>query len=190
MSKSERARHRAGLIMAARLHRLRAAQHLAAVGLFPGQDRAIEILDARGALTMSELADALKVRAPTASKTAARLAAQGLLQRAGEPTDGRVVRVVLTEAGKGVARQLDALSRALEDELTRDLDGKDRKRLRKLLRRVAMTLSGLTGARSNLSPPRPKSWIRKRRKKAEPAPLKKVTTAGSDAAMRQGGGIP
>jgi DNA-binding MarR family transcriptional regulator len=138
------------LVLAARLHRLRASQLLSETGLFPGQETVLSLLSEHRDLAMGDLASALHVRPPTASKTVARLAAQGLVERSAGGGDARVVRVALTGAGKALTDQIRQISEALEDELVRELDGKDRKRLRKLLRKSAASLGRLTGSISEM----------------------------------------
>ena len=86
------------------------------------------------------------MRPPTASKTVSRLSALKLVERHTEPGDARVVRVKLTKEGKRKAAAIDALWDEVEAELLEDFDNKDRKRLRKLLRRAAKNLAGITGA--------------------------------------------
>jgi DNA-binding MarR family transcriptional regulator len=134
------------LILAARLHRLRAAQLYASIGLFPGQESVIATLANRGEMAMGDLAAALHVRPPTISKTIARLAAQDLVHRLSGSADGRVVRVGLTESGLKIAALIGERAEMLESELTAALDGKDRKRLRKLLRRSATALAKSAGS--------------------------------------------
>lgn len=126
---------------AARLHRSLVARKLSILGLYPGQEQVLKVLGDGGDMTMGDLAGALRVRPPTASKTVGRLAAQGLVERRnGGSGDGRLVRVGLTEAGTAKATALDDLWFAAEDEMLADLDGKDVRRLRKLLRRIEKTL--------------------------------------------------
>lgn len=126
---------------AARLHRALVARKLAILGLYPGQEQVLKILSDGGDMTMGELAAALRVRPPTASKTVGRLAAQGLLERRnGSAGDGRLVRVGLTQAGTEKAAAIDDLWFAAEDETLADFDDRDVKRLRKLLRRIEKTL--------------------------------------------------
>jgi DNA-binding MarR family transcriptional regulator len=130
------------LIHAARLHRARTARLLEGLGLFPGQEQVFEALASRDTMTMSELADILRVRPPTASKTIARLSGLGLVERRATDGDGRVVRVALTETGREKAKAIEGLALDIEAEVTANLDGKDRKRLRKLLKRVEKGLKG------------------------------------------------
>lgn len=132
---------------AARLQRALAARHLAELGLFPGQETVLKLLLDSDGRTMTELAGALRVRPPTASKTVGRLSAQGLLTRraAGGEGDGRLVRVHLTDEGRTRAAAIDGIWDAIEDAMSDGLDGKDRKRLRKLLRKVEKNLAARLG---------------------------------------------
>lgn len=129
------------LLHAARLHRARTARLLAEIGLFPGQEQVLTLLAAEDGRTMSDLAANLRVRPPTASKTVARLAAQGLVERRATNGDGRVVRVGLTEEGARRATAVDAVWNEIETEMVADLDLKERRRLRKLLRKVGRNVS-------------------------------------------------
>ncbi|HZB62708.1 MAG TPA: MarR family winged helix-turn-helix transcriptional regulator [Microvirga sp.] len=135
------------LVQASRLHRSRTGDKLSELGLFAGQEQVLQALaDSTGPMTMGELATILRVRPPTASKTVSRLASLKLVERHTEPDDARVVRVKLTKEGKRKAAAIEALWNEVEAELLAGFDNKDRKRLRKLLRRAAKNLAGLTGA--------------------------------------------
>jgi DNA-binding MarR family transcriptional regulator len=125
------------LVQAARLHRSRMGDKLAELGLFAGQEQVLQALAASGLMTMGELAGLLRVRPPTASKTVSRLAAMSLVERHAEPDDARVVRVKLTEAGLAKAQAIDHLWGEVERELLDGFESKERRRLRKSLRRVA-----------------------------------------------------
>jgi len=134
------------LVQASRLHRSRTGDKLSELGLFAGQEQVLQALGTSGPMTMGELAAILRVRPPTASKTVSRLSALKLVERHTEPGDARVVRVKLTKEGKRKAAAIDDLWDEVEGELLQGFDNKDRKRLRKLLRRAAKNLAGLTGA--------------------------------------------
>ncbi|MGA0532993.1 MarR family winged helix-turn-helix transcriptional regulator [Hansschlegelia sp. KR7-227] len=133
------------LLHAARLHRVRSAQLLTEIGLFPGQEQVLTLLAAENGRTMSELAAELRVRPPTASKTVARLAAQGLVERRTSNGDGRMVRVELTDEGRRRAAAVEDIWQTLEREAVDDLDGKDKKRLRKLLRKIGRNVTTRLG---------------------------------------------
>ncbi|RDJ22472.1 MarR family transcriptional regulator [Bosea caraganae] len=128
------------LLVAARLHRSRMGERLNALGLFPGQEQALKALQP-APMTMGELATLLRVKPPTVSKTIGRLSLQGLVTREGGGRDGRLVQVALTETGQKTAAALDAVWNQVEDELLEKLDAKERKQLRKLLRKASKGLS-------------------------------------------------
>lgn len=133
------------LTLAARMHRARMAELLSGLDLYPGQEQALQFLSQHEAPTMGELADALNVKAPTISKTIARLSQQNLVERKVGENDGRLVRVGLTPIGRERASALAGLAEQIEQDLTRGLDGKDRKRLRRLLRKAAKNLARASG---------------------------------------------
>lgn len=130
---------------AARLHRALVARKLAMVGLYPGQEQVLKALAAGEVATMGDLAAALRIRPPTASKTIARLSAQGLVERRSTGADGRLVHVGLTDAGRAKAEAIDDIWFAVEDEMIGEFDPKERKRLRKLLRRLEKALGAHGG---------------------------------------------
>jgi DNA-binding MarR family transcriptional regulator len=134
------------LIHAARLHRARINGRLADLGLFAGQEQVLQVLTTTEALTITQLADALRVRPPTVSKMITRLAMVGLTERHGGPDDARVVQVRLTQEGRRKAAAVAGLWDEVEDELLIGLDAKERRRLRKLLRKVAKNLAEAIGA--------------------------------------------
>jgi len=138
----------AQLIQSARLHRARTAQLLKDLGLFPGQERVLQLLATHDSLTMGDLAAALKVRPPTISKTIGRLSAQGLVARHGSDGDARVVQVRLTDEGRERSSMILSIWEKIEDEMSAELDGKDRRRLRKMLKRLNRNLSAAVGAES------------------------------------------
>jgi DNA-binding MarR family transcriptional regulator len=75
-----------------------------------------------------------------------RLAMVGLTERHGGPDDARVVQVRLTQEGRRKAAAVAGLWDEVEDELLIGLDAKERRRLRKLLRKVAKNLAEAIGA--------------------------------------------
>lgn len=131
---------------AARQHRALTAEALHDLGLFPGQEQALLLLARGEAQTVGDLAEALKVRPPTVSKTLQRLAAQKLVERRDHDGDARKSSVHLTKEGARRASTLASRMEAVERSLVASLEGKDERRLRKLLRRVARSMdSGKDG---------------------------------------------
>jgi DNA-binding MarR family transcriptional regulator len=128
------------LIVTARRHRARQGALLADLGLFPGQDQVLRALLVQDGMTMSEIAAELQVRPPTASKMAARMGAEGLVERRSSSGDARLVMIHITDAGRALADKLLAISRQLERQLLADMDDKDARRLRRLLKRASRNL--------------------------------------------------
>jgi DNA-binding MarR family transcriptional regulator len=137
------------LAQAARLHRFYLNEKLTGMGLFAGQEQVLQVLDSQGAITMSALAAALRVRVPTASKAVTRLAALGFVGRLSERLSGaadrRTVRVKLTRKGKAAAARIHALWDEVEADMMAEFDPKDSKRLRKLLLGAATNLATALG---------------------------------------------
>jgi DNA-binding MarR family transcriptional regulator len=128
------------LTLAARRHRARHAAMLAGIGLFPGQDQVLLALLRQDGLTMGEVADELSIRPPTASKMAARMGAQGLVERRNGATDARLVTIHITDEGRALADTILRIARKLEKRMLAGLDDKDERRLRRLLRKAARNL--------------------------------------------------
>jgi DNA-binding MarR family transcriptional regulator len=82
-----------------------------------------QVMD-RGSLSMSELAIARNVALNTATSLVDRLVAAGLVERRGDPSDRRVVRVAATARGRELVERLRRVRRAaigrLLDELGDD----------------------------------------------------------------------
>jgi DNA-binding MarR family transcriptional regulator len=129
------------LTQAARLHRTHLNMKLAELGLFAGQEQVLDTVNGYGALTISELAAMLRVRAPTASKMVTRLTALGFVQRDPGRKDARTVRVRLTRKGRMVVTRLQGLWDEVERDLLKDLSSTEQRQLQELLLRVAMNFS-------------------------------------------------
>jgi DNA-binding MarR family transcriptional regulator len=130
------------LTLAARRHRARQAAMLAEIGLFPGQDQVLLALLRRDGLTMGEVAEELSIRPPTASKMAARMGAQGLVERRNASDDARLVTIHITVQGRALADAIRRIARKIEKQMLAGLDDKDERRLRRLLRKAARNLNG------------------------------------------------
>ena len=78
-------------------HRLRAEGR---PGLSWSQESVISLLDRKGQVTVSELARAEGVRSQSMGSTVASLAAEDLVHREPDPSDGRQTLVSLTEKGR------------------------------------------------------------------------------------------
>lgn len=85
-------------------------------GLTPSLQSALAVVDARGPLTLGELATVEQVSPPTTTRIVAKLEEMGLVARTPDPVDRRITRVDVTAEGH---RQL-AESRERRDAWLRD----------------------------------------------------------------------
>lgn len=79
---------------------------------------ALSVIVFGGPITLGRLAEAERVRPPTMTRTVQGLEAAGLVRRAADPDDGRVVNVRATRRGESVlhaarARRVTALAKGL-----------------------------------------------------------------------------
>lgn len=68
-------------------------------GLTPSQQSALAAIECNGPLTLGALADHERVSPPTVTRVVGILEAEGLVTRAPDPTDRRVVHVAVTRKG-------------------------------------------------------------------------------------------
>lgn len=87
------------LLRVAKLTRTHVELAVRVADLHAGQDELIAVLTAEPALSVSDIASQLNVRASTVSNMAARLLAKGLVQRVRNDVDHRKTAVVLTPSG-------------------------------------------------------------------------------------------
>ena len=92
------------LLQAARAYRVRSAKLLARVGLYPGQDALLKLLDQHGRMTMGEAAAALSIQPPTVTKMVNRLSAAGLVRTEVMDRDRRKISISMTESGRRSTR--------------------------------------------------------------------------------------
>jgi DNA-binding MarR family transcriptional regulator len=72
----------------------------------PARTAALATIEREGPLTPSALAEAERIQRPTATRTVAQLEQAGLVTRAADPADGRVVRVAITPQGTALLRRI------------------------------------------------------------------------------------
>jgi DNA-binding MarR family transcriptional regulator len=108
------------LLQAARAYRARSARLLARIGLYPGQDALLKLLQ-DGPMTMGEAAALLSIQPPTVTKMVNRLSAAGLVRTEVMDRDRRKVAVSMTDAARDRVGEIDAIWRELEREALEDL---------------------------------------------------------------------
>jgi DNA-binding MarR family transcriptional regulator len=124
--------------------RTRAASLLAAEGLFAGQDVLLLTLGGEKSLEVGEMADRLRVRPPTVSKTLTRLTEAGLVSRLPVSSDKRRVAARITAKGRAKLDRIAGIRSRVERELLSGFDPKDQRRLRNLLRKAINTMAANT----------------------------------------------
>ena len=92
---------------------------------------------------MSELNRHVLLSQPALSRLVDRLAERGLVERCADPADGRGVRLSLTEAGRGVQRQVGRRhARGVARAMTAGLDPAELRQLETICRKLAAAPAG------------------------------------------------
>jgi DNA-binding MarR family transcriptional regulator len=115
-------------------------------GLHLGQDHLLSQLWARDGQTPGELAAAGGVSTPAVVKMADRMSAAGLLTRARDQRDNRLVRLWLTDKGRSLQKPIEKARRELDDALTADLRPEQKDLLMGALKTVYVTALALHSA--------------------------------------------
>lgn len=106
-------------------------------GLTLAQLRLMYTLLVEGDQPMGDLAERLDVRPPTVTGLTDRLIKQDLIERVADPSDRRVVVVRLTDEGRSVIGQIEAISRAYFDRIFAKLGQKRIEELTRALEEFA-----------------------------------------------------
>jgi DNA-binding MarR family transcriptional regulator len=93
--------------------------------LTPSQVAALATIERRGPLTPSELAAVERIQRPTATRVAANLEERGLVQRTGDPRDGRVSLLTATDEGRALLEQMRSRKNAYLAQRMADLSPED-----------------------------------------------------------------
>lgn len=124
-----------------KLRRARGSALMEEIGIHRGQPHVLACLWEREGLTHSELAEQLYVRPATITNTLKRMEKQGLLQRRPDPDDQRVSRVFLTDAGRQIRSQVEAVWQRLEALSFAGLSADEVTELRRLLTKIKANLA-------------------------------------------------
>jgi DNA-binding MarR family transcriptional regulator len=115
--------------LARRLRAERVARGVA-TDLSDTQLAALAALERHTAMTPGELAEHEKVQPPSMTRVIAALQERGLVTRAPHPTDGRQVKLTVTEQGRELVRQSRRLREAWLAQRLRELSPEERAALR------------------------------------------------------------
>ena len=78
----------------------------AGTDLSPSLAAALATVEVRGPVAPSELAEIESVKRPTATRIVAKLAEAGLVERTGDPADGRISLVSITPEGRAILARM------------------------------------------------------------------------------------
>jgi DNA-binding MarR family transcriptional regulator len=115
--------------LARRLRAERVARGVA-TDLSDTQLAALAALERHTAMTPGELAEHEKVQPPSMTRVIAALQERGLVTRAPHPTDGRQVKLTVTEKGRELVQQSRRLREAWLAQRLRELSPEERAALR------------------------------------------------------------
>ena len=93
--------------------------------LSPSLASALATIERHGPLTPSELAEHERVRRPTATRIVARLEEAGLVERASDPSDGRMSLVSASADGRALLRRMRTRKDAYLSRRLRDLEANE-----------------------------------------------------------------
>lgn len=126
---------RVGIVYARTTHHLAAL--LKPFDLTVAQFDALAHLYVEDGITQQQLAERLVVTKGNVTGLVNRLAKRGLVERRDDPSDRRANRVVLTRAGKTLAKKTLTTQAELVEAMMARLDTREQKQLSKLLGRLA-----------------------------------------------------
>lgn len=150
-----------------RLHSRRADHFMEHLGLYRGQAFLLMILSHHDGLTHSELAEKLEISPAAATKVIKRMEALQYVQRVPDPSDERVSRVYLQDAGRDRIRQVRQAFEEINAVLVDGLSADEQKMLISLLQKVYASLLAYEGENRTIPVP------------GEPATDKKSTVGGA-----------
>lgn len=121
-------------------HRVLLDKSLQQIGLFAGQVNILIQLWQQDGLTQADLSERLAVAPPTISKMVKSLTEAEFIRSEKSETDGRLTLVFLTEIGRTVREDVEAVWRDLESRLVADLSPGERLLLIETLDKINGTL--------------------------------------------------
>jgi len=129
------------LAQVSRLHRQRAHELLDKLGLYRGQPPVLFALWEQDGLTHRELAEQLEITPATMTRMIQRMEKAGFVQRQPDASDQRLSRVYLTDAGRTVRVELEAVWQRMDVECFNGFSDEERVVLRGFLLRLRANLS-------------------------------------------------
>ncbi len=113
------------------------AETMGAAEITPGQFGVLSVIHTNPGLSQTQLGNALGIDRSTVVAVIDRLEQRNLVMRAPSPSDRRSHALHLSEDGLALLRRLEAMVRAHEQHIARDLSEDEKVTLLRLLDRVA-----------------------------------------------------
>lgn len=110
-------------------------------GVYEGQQFVLRCLWGEDGLSPGEIARRLGLATPTVTRAATRMETAGLLRREPHPHDGRMIRLLLTDRGRSLEKDVDAEITRVTDRALAGLSPADRGTLIRALRTIRRNLS-------------------------------------------------
>lgn len=127
------------------LHRARAHQLLEGIGLYRGQTPVLRALWETEGLTQTELIARMKITPATMTKMLQRMEKAGFIYRKPDPADQRVSRVYLTDAGRAIQQEVEAVWLRMSEETFANFTPEESALLGQFLLRMRDNLVRVTG---------------------------------------------
>ena len=134
-------RFRDALAQVARASKGKSAEVMSSVGVYPGQNFLLDELWREDNLPLGELARRIGIEVPTLTRMSQRMEGAGLLVRASDPHDRRLVRIALTTRGWQLRDTLPVKLDAVAAAGLRGMSEEEVEQLIGLLRRAAKSMA-------------------------------------------------
>ena len=128
------------LVQVCRAHRSMATTLLHELDLYPGQEFLLYQLWQESDVAQSDLAKHLCIEAPTVTRMLQRMERTGLIERPPDPLDARVSRVCLTDQGRALQHEVEAVWQKLEEQTMVGFTLEERLLVRRLLLQMQSNL--------------------------------------------------
>jgi MarR family transcriptional regulator, organic hydroperoxide resistance regulator len=128
-----------------REHIERSRSQFESLGLARGQPGVLNVLWQRDGLTQTEIGDALHVQPATVTKMVQRMEEGGWVARREDPSDLRVLRVYLTEAGRQVRPQVECILEAVSGDTLAGFSLEEQLLLRRFMLQMRDNLRRVNG---------------------------------------------
>jgi DNA-binding MarR family transcriptional regulator len=123
------------------------ADELRPAGVGIGQWAVLMFLWARDGMSQAELSRVVAIEPPTMVRNIDRMVRDGLVKRVGDPADGRISRIYLTDRGRSLKDQLVPRAAAVNAATLQPLSPSEGRTLRRLLAKVTAEPSGTRRSR-------------------------------------------